>query len=55
MRLRAARREIEQKDERIRSLEAHTEKAEHKLRKVKTAETQSADQANPIVEERVTQ
>ncbi|GMP65760.1 hypothetical protein CsSME_00026426 [Camellia sinensis var. sinensis] len=55
MRLRAARWEIEQKDERIRSLEAHAEKAERELRKVKTAETQSAGQANPIVEERVTQ
>ncbi|GMP36214.1 hypothetical protein CsSME_00008416 [Camellia sinensis var. sinensis] len=55
MHLRIVRREIEQKDEHIRSLEARAEKAEHELRKLKTTETQLADQANLIVEERVTQ
>ncbi|GMP23080.1 hypothetical protein CsSME_00000815 [Camellia sinensis var. sinensis] len=55
MRLRAARREIEQRDERIQSLEAHVEKAERELRKVKAGGEQSAGKSNSIVEERVTQ
>ena len=55
MRLRAARRDIEQRDERIRKLEARAEKAERELRKIKSAESQSASHPNPVVEERVTQ
>ncbi|GMP66442.1 hypothetical protein CsSME_00026820 [Camellia sinensis var. sinensis] len=54
MQLRTARREMEMKDERIRSLEARTEAAERKLRKTKAAQAQPAGQGNPIVEERVT-
>lgn len=53
MRLRATRREIEQKEGRIRSLEARAEKAENELRKANTSEAQSASQVNPIVTERV--
>ncbi|GMP58122.1 hypothetical protein CsSME_00021908 [Camellia sinensis var. sinensis] len=53
--LRAARREIEQKDEIIRSLEARVEKAECELRKVKAGGEQSAGKSNSIVEENVTQ
>ncbi|GMP24561.1 hypothetical protein CsSME_00001784 [Camellia sinensis var. sinensis] len=58
MRLRAARREMEKIDERVRSLEALAEKAEgelRELRKVKVANPHAAGQSNPIVDERVTQ
>ncbi|XP_028071795.1 probable protein phosphatase 2C 39 [Camellia sinensis] len=58
MRLRAARREIEKNDERIRSLEARAEKAERELkelRKAQTLEPRAVGQSNPIVEEMVTQ
>ncbi|XP_028072346.1 uncharacterized protein LOC114274583 [Camellia sinensis] len=58
MRLRVARREIEKKDERIRSLGSRAEKAKRELkehRKAKAAELCAAGQSNPIVKERVTQ
>ena len=55
IRLRTAWREIEKKDERIRNLEAHAEKAERELRKAQTAELRAAGQSNPVVDERVTQ
>ena len=54
MRLHAARREIEQRDERIRNLETRAEKAERELRKIKSAKSQSASHPNPVMEERVT-
>ncbi|XP_028062968.1 uncharacterized protein LOC114266278 [Camellia sinensis] len=55
MRLCVARRDIEQRDERIQKLEARTEKAECELRKTKYARPQSTSHPNPVVEERVTQ
>lgn len=54
MHLRTARRDIEQRDERIRKLEARIKKAERELRKVKSVEPQSASHPNPVVEEGVT-
>ena len=53
MRLHAARREIKQKDSRIRSLEHRAEKVENELKKAKVSETQLANQTNSIVTERV--
>ena len=54
MRLHAARREMEKKEERIRSLEARAEAAERELRKTKAAQAQTVGHGNPIVEESVT-
>ena len=54
MQLSAGRREMEKKEERIRSLEARAKAAERELRKTRAAQAQPAGQGNPIVEERVT-
>ncbi|XP_028071511.1 uncharacterized protein LOC114273894 [Camellia sinensis] len=53
MHLRTARREIEQRDAHIQSLQASAEKAENELKKANTSETHSASQVNPIVVEQV--
>ncbi|KAF5933031.1 hypothetical protein HYC85_029202 [Camellia sinensis] len=53
MRLRAARRDIEQRVPRIQTLQARAQKAEKELEKANTSETHSASQMNSNVTERV--
>lgn len=53
MHLRAARKDIEQRNACFQSLQAHMEKAENEMKKASTFETYSTSQVNPIVAERV--